>query len=289
MGRKHKPEEHVNHERWLVSYADFITLLFAFFVVMYSLSELDKRKMVKVADSIKFAFGQTGDNKSPFMYVHEDGGPSVMSERDAENDNTSLLSAEEEEELQGLIDRIKKVLSPLSRNNALPEGVELELTTKGILIRLLQVNFFDPGGAMLRPETLPILDAIGSRLAMTGRYVTVQGHTDNTFLGYGGKYPSNWDLAAMRSVSVGRYFHEATEVPPERLTVSTLGEHHPIASNDTLAGRVRNRRIDILIEAFRTKVKSKRQTAPEPAAPATSPPAEAAPAAPAGDSAKPAE
>ena len=276
MGRKHKPEEHVNHERWLVSYADFITLLFAFFVVMYSISELDKRKMVKVADAVKFAFGQTGEDKSPFMYVHEDGGPSVMSERDAENDNTSLLSNEEEEELQGLIDRIKKVLSPLSRNNALPEGVELELTTKGILIRLLQVNFFDPGGAMLRPETLPILDAIGGRLALTGRYVTVQGHTDNTFLGYGGKFPSNWDLAAMRSVSVGRYFHEATEVPPERLTVSTLGEHHPIASNDTQEGRVRNRRIDILIEAYRTKIrnKPKEPAAAETAAPAT----EAAPA-----------
>ena len=271
MGRKHKPEEHVNHERWLVSYADFITLLFAFFVVMYSISELDKRKMVKVADAVKFAFGQTGEDKSPFMYVHEDGGPSVMSERDAENDNTSLLSNEEEEELQGLIDRIKKVLSPLSRNNALPEGVELELTTKGILIRLLQVNFFDPGGAMLRPETLPILDAIGGRLALTGRYVTVQGHTDNTFLGYGGKFPSNWDLAAMRSVSVGRYFHEATEVPPERLTVSTLGEHHPIASNDTPEGRVRNRRIDILIEAYRTKIrnKPKQPAAAETAAPAT--------------------
>jgi chemotaxis protein MotB len=263
MGRKHKPEEHVNHERWLVSYADFITLLFAFFVVMYSISELDKRKMIKVAEAVKFAFGQTGDDKLPFMFVHEEGGPSVMSEREDKNDNTSLVSQEEEEELQGLIDRIKKILSPLSRNNALPEGVELELTSKGILIRLLQVNFFDPGGAMLRPETLPILDAIGGRLALTGRFVTVRGHTDNQNLGLGGRFPSNWDLAAMRSVSVGRYLHEATHVPPARLTVSTLGQYHPIASNDTLKGRIRNRRIDILIEAFRTKINSKSKETPE--------------------------
>jgi len=274
MGRKHKPEEHVNHERWLVSYADFITLLFAFFVVMYSISELDKRKMVNVAEAVQFAFGQKGEDKSQFLYVHEEGGPSVMSEQEGDKNDTSLVSAEEQQELQGLIDRIKKVLSPLSRNNALPEGVELELTSKGILIRLLQVNFFDPGGAMLRPETLPILDAIGSRLALTGRFVTVQGHTDNTFLGNNrARYPSNWELAAMRSVSVGKYFHEATEVPPDRLTVSTLGEFHPIDSNDTLEGRVRNRRIDILIEAF--KIKKMEKKSPEDVKPAVGPDAPA--------------
>ena len=274
MGRKHKPEEHVNHERWLVSYADFITLLFAFFVVMYSISELDKRKMVKVADAVKFAFGQPGEDKSPFLYVHEEGGPSVMSEKEDENDNTSLLTKEETENLKGLIDRIKEVLSPLSRNNALPDGVELELTTRGILIRLLQVNFFDPGGAMLRPEPLPILDAIGSRLAITGRYVTVQGHTDDQSLGLGGKFPSNWELAAMRAVSVGRYFHEASHMQPSRLTVSTLGQFHPIDDNRTAKGRIRNRRIDILIEAFRAKVTSNKgpEANTQPSAKPASPP-----------------
>lgn len=261
MGRKHKPEEHVNHERWLVSYADFITLLFAFFVVMYSISELDKRKMIKVAEAVKFAFGQPGEDKTPDMFVHEDGGPAVMSELEDENANTSVLEKVEKEALKGIIERIKEVLSPLSKNKGLPDGVELELTSKGILIRLLQINFFDPGGAMLRPETMPILDAIGGRLAVTGRYVTVQGHTDNQSLGLGGRFASNWELAAMRAVSVGRYFHEATHLKPNRLTVSTLGQYHPIDTNDTQAGRIRNRRIDILIEAFRFKKKRKMKAA----------------------------
>lgn len=250
MARKKKHEEHANHERWLVSYADFITLLFAFFVVMYSVSEIDKKKMVAVTESVAFAFGMPGHDRKTALFVHERGGPSPMSDRaDALDSRGVLLPEGERIELKGLLTRIAAELTPIVRQGALPEGVQLTISDRGLLIRLADVKFFDAGGAMLRPEALPALDAIGARIRETGRSVKVQGHSDNMTLGRGSTYATNWELAATRAVSVVRYFHEATKIPPEKLTVSTFGQYRPIADNKSPAGRARNRRIDILVEA----------------------------------------
>jgi chemotaxis protein MotB len=246
---KHHHEEHANHERWLVSYADFITLLFAFFVVMYAVSEIDKRRMVNVADAVKFAFGAKGRNLTGQVHVHDLGGPSPLSPfSDTDKPIGIILPEKERKDLDGVETRISAELAPLTQDGALPEGVEMEVGDNGLLIRLSTVNFFDPGGAMLRPEALPILDAIGKRVGETGRTVRVQGHSDNMLVGARSAYPTNWELAAIRAVSVVRYFQEATKIPPARLTVGTFGQYKPIAGNDTLEGRARNRRIDVLVE-----------------------------------------
>lgn len=249
MARKKKPEEPANHERWLVSYADFITLLFAFFVVMYSVSEIDKRKMVEVSESVQFAFGIEGNDRTASVNAYAEGGGSPLSDvRDPLAKEGNLLPEKERVELEGVQTRIEVQLSPLSQSGGLPDGVRLELTDRGLLIRLSEINFFDAGGAMLRPEALPILDAIGGCIAGTKRKVRVQGHSDDQRVGRASDYASNWELAAIRAVSVVRYFHEATKIAPDSLAVSTFGQYQPIADNRTPEGRARNRRIDILVE-----------------------------------------
>ncbi len=250
MGRKRKVEDHVNHERWLVSYADFITLLFAFFVVMYSVSEIDKRKMVEVSESVQFAFGLRGHDRARKLQPHEIGGDSPLSDvGSGKTSKGSLLPDGERRELEGLQARILMELAPLNQEGGLPEGVTIELTDRGLLIRLSEVNFFDAGGATLRPEALPILDGIGQHVATTKRSIRVQGHSDNQQVSRASAYATNWELAAMRAVSVVRYFHEANELPPDHLTVSTFGQYQPVANNRSPAGRAKNRRIDVLIEA----------------------------------------
>jgi len=291
MARKPKHEEHENHERWLVSYADFITLLFAFFVVMYSVSSVNEGKYRVLSDAMVAAFKDSqkslkpiqvgkvarslqssnlefkdtalpikvpessmslpsrankteGDHKedemdfSEFPMVEEgeggDQGKSSSSLAGLSEAQLSAIANEIETMMQPLIDRD---LISIKRNK---RWVEVEINTDVL---------FASGSAIMQPQSMPALEALSRILAAFPNDMRIEGFTDNVAI-KSSVYPSNWELSTARASSVVRLF-SANGVEPERMAAIGYGEFRPLMSNDTLEGRIKNRRVTVVVTANR--------------------------------------
>jgi chemotaxis protein MotB len=242
--KKGHEEEHENHERWLVSYADFITLLFAFFVVMYSVSKVDNKRLVQTANAIKFALhfeGTGGITALPLFEGPPSEGGCVI------NVSTGArLSSQEKKAIELMRARLeKKLRSYLLEQPAAAIMVQSE--GRRLMIRLSATHFFDPSQAALRPEALPILDAIAAELTTLGRPIRVEGHTDNR-TAKGTRYRDNWDLSAARAATVVSYLEQAHPIRSEFLSAVGVGGTRPMASNETPEGRETNRRVELVVE-----------------------------------------
>ncbi len=220
---KKKHEEHENHERWLVSYADFITLLFAFFVVMYSTSSINEGKYRAVSESAQAAF-----NPSSLTSKKVEIGPKLSS-GDRTTGKVEYIAA------------IKNVLKTFEQN----KKVSVFQNTKGIVIRITDTALFDSGKAEIKSDALETIDHLAGTLTGIKRNIQIEGHTDNIPIN-SPVYPSNWELSSSRATSIVRRFVNM-RLEPSSLTAIGYGEYRPIASNDTEEGRSRNRRVDIVI------------------------------------------
>jgi chemotaxis protein MotB len=246
VAKKQHHEDHENHERWLVSYADFITLLFAFFVVMYSVSRVDNKRLVQVMSSIKFAMhfkGTGGVGELPlFQGPPSEGGcvTNVDSQRKPHPDERAVVEAVR----RRLEHRLRDYLQ------VRPEGKVVALKDvqgRRLTVRLSATHFFDRAQAAIRPDMMPVLDAIAYELAALKRPLRVEGHSDDTPVGVG-KYRDNWDLSTARSAAVAAYLQHAHNMDGRLLLASGHASSYPIASNATAAGREANRRIDMVLE-----------------------------------------
>jgi chemotaxis protein MotB len=239
-----------NHERWLVSYADFITLLFAFFVVLYGMSAVDAKKMKQVAASFQQAFNiiETGSfGTIPAIEVEFTHGLSeVLSMPSDPAVGLNGIFQKEREELQNLEQTIHAALQASSLDAPLIEMVHVYIDEKGLVISLSAKYFFDSGKATLRPEVLPIIDQIAGVLQPLKREIRIEGHTDDMPI-QTTIYPSNWELSAARATYVIKYLVDKFGFAPQRLSAVGYGEFRPLASNATEAGRARNRRVDIVV------------------------------------------
>lgn len=248
--RRRHDAEHENHERWLVSYADFITLLFAFFVVMYSLSSVNEGKYRVLSDSLVAAFRNIAVNSAgPVIAAGSDtpleAGPPVLAKpmvairRDAGQGGRRQVR----ERMRGVADEILQALAPLVKDGRVrvTEGV------KGVTVEINASVLFASGDARLEYPAVAALRAVAAILAPTDFPVTVEGHTDTTPINTP-LFPSNWELSVVRASTVVRLFVEAG-VAPHQLAVTGYGEQRPVAENDTPEGRQRNRRVTILIES----------------------------------------
>ena len=244
MARKHKHEEHENHERWLVSYADFITLLFAFFVVMYAISTLNEGKYRVLSDALGVAFrnDKVVTAQSNGMAPINRTSPSVMPPRPGMK-VPDPLRREQERKLLDLAGKIKEALAPLVKTGQ----VRLTQLPRGIAVEINASVLFAPGQAQLQAESIAALEAVAAVLAPTPDAVQVEGHTDNLPIA-SAQFPSNWELASARASSVVRLF-VATGVSPGRLTASGYADNRPMEPNDTPEGRARNRRVTLMIIA----------------------------------------
>lgn len=243
MARKHKHEEHENHERWLVSYADFITLLFAFFVVMYSVSRVDNKKLAKAASSVQWALHYSGTGGVGAMPIFEgppsEGGCAVNSGPSPTTNPAPKKLAE------NVRRKIERRLKPFLQEKATSTVVVVAANGK-INIRLSAARFFDAAQAALRPEALPVLDAIGDELKELGRPVRVEAHTDESPVK--GKFRNNWDLSAARAVTVVSLLEAGHHIPAEHLVAAGMGGSRPLMSNATPDGREANRRVELVVE-----------------------------------------
>lgn len=253
MARRRKGEdEHENHERWLVSYADFITLLFAFFVVMYSLSSINEGKYRVLSDSLVTAFRnvtvtETGSPDMVAPVIQPIPLPIPMPPRQADSPERRQAEARRAEQVQrmrSMADSIRDVLEPLTRSGqvTVTEGAH------GISVQINASVLFAPGEATLGPAASTPLRAVAQVLAGADFPVKVEGHTDNIPIA-NFRFPSNWELSSARASSVVRLFIEAG-VNPGRLTAAGYSDQRPIAENINEEGRARNRRVTILIESM---------------------------------------
>ena len=234
MRRRHRRQRHTNHERWLVSYADFITLLFAFFVVMYSAAQLDKRRAGQLATAIQTAFRQYGSlppQPADVGGLAAHGVPTNLPVGNTEPDDFNLLR--------------KRVEDALAEEIASGE-VGVRVTAEGLVISLREVGFFDSGSAEIRSSSRPAFDRLAAVLQSASSDLRIEGHTDNVPIN-NSRFSSNWDLSTARATAAIRLLMTKYNFAPQRLAASGYAEYRPIASNATAEGRSTNRRVDIVV------------------------------------------
>lgn len=238
MARKKKPEEHVNHERWLVSYADFITLLFAFFVVMFASTQADKSRAQKMADSVKRAFEESS--------IAAVLGGTV---KDLGQGNKQMKGAGGEEEHQKPTGELASSFETLSRELASEIGrneVQLKMESRGLVVSFAQSLLFASGDAEVFESSFPALDKVANACRKIPNLVRLEGHTDSVPI-HNSRYRSNWELSAARSIAILEDLSTRCGLDRKRLSIGGYADVAPTDSNDTAEGRARNRRVDIVI------------------------------------------
>jgi chemotaxis protein MotB len=234
--RRHKGAHdggHENAERWLLTYADLITLLMVFFVVLYSMSQADSTKFKRISAALQQAFnvdvlqGQSATSIS-------DGASKPSAPVD------DLISTTEVPQTARLKAKIESIIDGVTQAPDVTVGTDRE----GVVIRLSGSYLFDSGRAELKPNSFAVLDAIAGELRVAPNDIRVDGHTDSTPI-ESPRYPTNWELSAARALAVTRYLSETDGVRAGRLMAAGFGEFRPIADNDTREHRAQNRRVEI--------------------------------------------
>jgi chemotaxis protein MotB len=232
---KKKHEEHENHERWLVSYADFITLLFAFFVVMYSISSVNEGKFRTVSDSIKAAL-------NPIVSPANVAVPFTIGQNKTVTVNPTIDTVKEP-----AVRRLREIMRSLKNETQLDIIQMKELTNGDIVLTLPDTVLFRAGEAVLRPEARPFIQAISDVLIDLDRHVRVEGHTDSVPISTV-QFPSNWELSATRAVTVVRTLSEQYGLQGDHLTAVGHADSRPLADNLTPENRAKNRRVEIVVQ-----------------------------------------
>ena len=243
---RHPDRRRPNQERWLVSYADFITLLFAFFVVLYSASKADLKKQQQISHSINAAFqalGIFGNSNGPPGNTQSAGradqpvlpATMVMGEH--------VLSPSR---VQQDLGQIRREMEQLLSNQIAKNTVSVQMGRDGLIISLREAGFFNSGSATPRPETLPTIRLIATALGRAPFDLRIEGHTDNIPI-HNAEFDSNWELSSARATRIARLFLDLKAIPPERLSAAGYAEYHPVASNETAEGRAMNRRVDLVV------------------------------------------
>jgi len=272
MARKHAEEEHENHERWLVSYADFITLLFAFFVVMYAISMVNEGKYRILSDALVSAFHKTpGDSGGAHVAVNTIPGAVLQLPviRPPANQKVEQQKRENKERMKNIAKDIASALAPLVQSGQ----VRVTEGALGITVDINASLLFSPGDARLSAEAVRALSAVAEVIAPTDFPITVEGHTDDTPISTA-QFPSNWELSGVRASSVVRLMIDKG-VGARRFTAIGYADQRPMMDNATVEGRARNRRVAITIES---KVPDTAVDVPLFSAPRTEAPAPASPA-----------
>ncbi|MCB5195619.1 flagellar motor protein MotD [Deefgea salmonis] len=243
MARKQRHEEHENHERWLVSYADFITLLFAFFVVMYAISSVNEGKYKVLSNSLVDAFKP--QQNPPAVQLDNQaikGSPPQIKLAPQTSPNNPKLE-QQTQKMKGMANDLRESLGSL-----IDQGkVKVTQSKRGIAVEISDSILFDTGRADLQASSEDALSTIADLVKGSDNLIQVEGHTDNQPI-RAGQFPSNWELSAARAASVVRLFEQAG-VAPQRMAAIGFGEFRPMDTNDAAQGRAKNRRVTLNILA----------------------------------------
>ncbi|WP_027623119.1 flagellar motor protein MotB [Clostridium lundense] len=230
--KKKGHEKEPNHERWLLTYSDLITLLMIFFVIMYASSNIDTTKYKAVSDSFSVVFNGTGKT-----IVGDDNSPSISETKPTINQETTEKSK---------IEEIKNQVDTYLKNNGMKGTVSTNIDERGLVISLNNTLFFDIGKAEIKPDSQKKLIEIGNILNKINNYIRIEGHTDNIPI-KNDRFQSNWQLSCERAANVTMLLIDKAGIPPQKLSAVGYGEWRPVDSNKDERGRIRNRRVDIVI------------------------------------------
>ena len=243
-GARRARPHHDNSERWLVSYADFITLLFAFFVVLFAASEVDRGEMARLAEA----------------YQNYLGGNSLAAGSEQPNPEGNRAASDTPGPAEEL-ERVREQLEEKLRAMAEDGKISITLQPRGLVLSLQQAAFFPIGKAAFRVGSDEMLAAVGQAVAAAGEWpIRLEGHTDDVPI-HNHEFASNWELSSWRAIEVMKLLTRRFGVPPERVSVVGYGDLHPLAANRTAQGRARNRRVDIVILSRSAAARTPRQKA----------------------------
>lgn len=251
MSRRRHSDSHENHERWLVSYADFITLLFAFFVVMFASSQTDKARARQISEAVEKALengksvgippavakilGGTVDDKGQGNAQMKGPGGAQRAAKEAPPDDVLELMPS------------LKSLSAQLKDEIQSGKIEISLEPRGLVMSLKQTAFFPSGGDVIEPATYPIIAKLAEALNAVHNPLRIEGHTDAQPI-HTARFRSNWELSAARSIAMMELLTTRFHVDPNRIGIVGFADTQPEASNDTSEGRAKNRRVDIVIQ-----------------------------------------
>jgi chemotaxis protein MotB len=247
--RRREEDEPESHERWLVSYADFITLLFAFFVVMYALSSVNEGKYRTLSNSLINAFGRAPGG----AIIKGDGAPQgavLAVPMPHQKQRGTEIAPQEKEKMTNVARDILQVLSPLVKQGK----VRITQTGRGVSIDINASVLFAPGDARLSDESSQALKAVAAVLKNDAHAIQVEGHTDSMPI-RNSIFASNWELSAVRASSVVRLLADHG-IAESRLSAVGFGPTKPVGPNDTSDGRLANRRVAIAILSDATTASS---------------------------------
>lgn len=225
---------------WLTTYSDLVTLLLCFFVLLFSFSEIDAEKFRQISHSLKIGFeGGTGVL---------DGQESI--DVDLEDLEDLITDSSEGERTEDDLEVLYQQLQKYSKELDLDSQVMVNMEERGVVLRFEDNVFFDSGSAEIKPESKKILDSaalILNKDEFSKRHIRIEGHTDSVRIIYSKKYETNWELSSARAINVLRYLTEINGMDSTRISGTGYSKYRPIDSNETVEGRARNRRVDIVI------------------------------------------
>jgi chemotaxis protein MotB len=241
MKRRSIRKPHVNHERWLVSYADFVTLLFAFFVVLYSVAQVDKKKVVELAQAIQYAFGNSDASSISPSAAALQLAPGVLKPELAASAQRPTPS-DDNADMNDLRQELQQALA-----KEIAQGeVSIRKSSEGLVISLQEAGFFESGSTQIQTKSQAVFGRLAGMLSERGYRVRIEGHTDNRPI-HNSQYSSNWELSTARASEVVRQLITEYQFPPDLLSAAGYAEYHPVASNETETGRAANRRVDVVV------------------------------------------
>ncbi len=236
--KKHEEHEKDNSERWLLTYADLITLLMIFFVIMYAISNVDAQKYQEISQSLSgtldpAGFGGGGSGG---------GGASSSSGIDISKALEDLESNQVDPELEAAAEEIKELL----REKGLQDKVSVSVQERGVVVGLMNTVLFESGSAQIKPEAIPTLVAIGQIANGVHNYIRVEGNTDDVPMNTP-QIPSNWELSVIRATEVLKLLITQSNVAPDKISAVGYGEFRPSVPNISAENRAKNRKVDIVI------------------------------------------
>ncbi len=253
MSRKKSHEEaHENHERWMLTYLDLITLLMIFFIIMYAMSNISATKYEKLAKSLNSALA--GDNQK--IDGGEEGSPTEQVAfndppgADIEEMEGEDLTEEEKEALEmaeaAALAQVAQEVREMMKEKGLEQEVSVNISERGVVISLKDTVLFESGSTAIKSENINSLIEIGKTLKSVNNYVRIEGNTDNVPIS-NSNFKDNWELSVMRAAKVLQLIVNQSGYPPSKISAVGYGEYRPVAPNDTYENKAKNRRVDIVI------------------------------------------
>jgi chemotaxis protein MotB len=247
--RRRKHAQHENHDRWLVSYADFITLMFAFFVVMFAASQTDKGKAERIGESVRRALeeGQVASAIAGILggTVDDKGKGNAMLKGPGGVNSTPTSVEPRQQFLAELLPSLQFLTEELKQEIGAGK-LQVKLEPRGLVVSLTEAAFFPSGEDTIEPATYPSIEKIAEVIRRLPNPVRLEGHTDSVPI-HNSRFRSNWELSAARGVAMLELLSTRFGIPTARLAIAGYAETRPLEPNDTEKGRARNRRVDIVI------------------------------------------